>query len=214
MTRRLTLALAVAAIAVGGASCGIPPSPNATVFNAQADGGACNGPKSINIYLVTQANGHERLQPVRRAHVARDGDEAICAINALNAGPTSDEVINGLSTAFVLPEGLTYLGADNGVAMVQLDAAFLSIAQPTKIYEAYAQIVYTLTGLGVGITKVQFIFDNGPYLGVLLPGGGVAKQGIVSRQSYCTFGPPGQGCSAASLGTKGAKGTNATRTSA
>ena len=210
MTRRLSVVLAAVGIAIGCASCGIPASPSATAFNAQADGGACNGPKSINIYLVATVNNRERLQPVRRAHVARDGDEAICAINALNDGPTSDEVINGLSTAFVLPEGLTYLGENNGVAMVQLDAAFLSIAQPTKIYEAYGQIVYTLTGLGVGIDKVQFIFDNGPYLGVLLPGGGVAVDGIVGRQNYCSFGPPGQGCSSLS---SGAKGTKASRTS-
>jgi spore germination protein GerM len=206
MIGRLRLLAVTAAVAVGCVSCGIPTSPDATVFNAPADAAACTGPQDITIYLIGTVGNRDRLAPVRRSHVARPGDAAECAINALNAGPTSDEVINGLSTAFVeIPEGLTYVGTTKDVATVQLDARFLSIAQPAKIAEAYAQIVYTLTGLGVGINKVQFIFDNGPFLGVLLPNGTAAPNGITTRQDYCALAPAGQRC--------GSSGANNTATS-
>ncbi len=181
------------AVALGAAACGIPATKNAAPFNASPTETNCTGPETVTIYLVSSATND--LAPVRRVGVAKPGDAPLCAVNELNAGPTPDESIAGLRTAFdEIPEELAYLGTVNGTATVQLDAPFLSIAPEQSVYEAFGQIVYTLTGLGDGISGVEFVFDNRPYLDVVLPNGELAKGGIARRAEYCTIGPPRLRC--------------------
>jgi spore germination protein GerM len=190
-------ALPIVALALVVAGCNLPTSQTATVFNDSVSQTGCTGPLAITIYLVNTNTIPERLAPVSRPDSAKTGDKPLCALNALNAGPTSDEQIRGIETKFVeIPELLGLSDVSGGVATVQLDAGFLAISPAKSLYQAFGQIVYTLTGLGVGIDRVQFVFDNIPYVGVLLPSGKVRRSGRVSRADYCAIGPVDQGCAA------------------
>jgi spore germination protein GerM len=192
------LAAPLLAVAIGLAGCVLPTNQTATVFNDAPSPSlsSCAGPISISIYLVDTTVSPERLTPVVRPRSAKNGDEPFCALETLNLGPTVDEQIKGLVTRFLdIPEGLALVGdLSGGTATVQLDASFLSIAPGRALAEAFGQVVFTLTGLNVGISKVQFIFENSPYQRVLLPDGTIRSNGLVSRADYCSIGPVDQRC--------------------
>jgi spore germination protein GerM len=197
MTRRAML-LVLGLVAVLTAACGVPTDESARPFNISANAAQCSGPSPITVYFVdASSSSGSRLKGVQRRHVANAGDSALCALEALNAGPTPDEFIEGLATAFqAIPEGLTLLAPiRNGVATVQLDAPFVSNFVLSSLAEAYGQIVFTLTGLpNAGITEVQFIFENEPYPGVVTPNGRAVNSGRVSRSQYCAIAPVGARC--------------------
>jgi spore germination protein GerM len=194
-SRRWLATVLVAGLGVAG--CNLPTDRTATVFNDSPTASSCTGPISVTIYLVDTTAKPEHLTPVTRRNAAKNGDAPLCALNALNAGPTVDEQIKGIETRFLeIPEGLGLNDVSSGTATVQLDPAFLSIVSQKSLAEAFGQIVYTLTGLNVGISHVGFIFDNRPFPGVVLPNGKMRTNGVVSRSDYCSIGPPGQRCGA------------------
>lgn len=193
MRRTPWSAAALLVVALGAGGCILPTDQSAIVFNDAPPSSSCAGPISISIYLVNTTVQPERLTPVSRP--AKNGDKPLCALNALNAGPTPDEQIKGIETRFLeIPEGLGLNDVSGGTATVQLDAAFLSVASQRSLAEAFGQVVYTLTGLNVGISRVQFIFENSAYSRVILANGTIRSSGLVTRADYCAFGPPGQRC--------------------
>ncbi len=192
-------------LALGAAGCGIPTDHSAIPFNASPSASNCSGPISITIYLIRTTAGKTRLAPVSRPDIAKNGDAPLCAINELNLGPTSEESINGLQTAFdSIPEGLALLDTSGGEAIVELDPSFLSIASRTAVAEAFGQIVFTLTGLpGSSISKVKFVFNNGTFGGVVTGDLSIATSGVVSRSDYCSLAPIGVPCGAATGASSG-----------
>jgi spore germination protein GerM len=195
VTRRRFSVIALFAIALGCASCSIPANPTASAFKVGPPVPTCSGSKPVTIYLVKLLDsGAGQLAPVQRPLATKGPDAALCALLELNKGPTTDEASNGLITALdEIPAYLEYLGTVGGVATVGLDVAFLSLAPPQSVYEAFGQIVYTLTASGTGANKVQFEFNNLPYSRVLLPDESAAKHGLVDRSDYCSISVEGCG---------------------
>jgi hypothetical protein len=193
--RRRFSVIVLFAVVLGCASCSIPANPTASAFKVGPSIPTCSGPESVTIYLIKLLDsGAGQLVPVQRPQATKGPDAALCALLELNKGPTTDEASNGLITAIdEIPSYLEYLGTVGGVATIGLDVAFLSLAPPQSVYEAFGQIVYTLTSSGTGADKVQFDFNNLPYSRVLLPDGSVAKHGLVDRSDYCSISV--QGCS-------------------
>jgi hypothetical protein len=187
--------VALGALALICASCNLPTNATALPFSiARTSNNGCDGTIAVTIYL-TKAG---RLFPVRRTNAAKNTqDAALCALAKLNAGPTLKEQSLGIETAFnVIPEDLGLVpGTTGGLATVELDPYFLSISPTREIEFAFGQIVYTLTALDVGITKVAFTFDDQPYDEVLLPTGEVSASGYVTANDYCSIAPGVHPCS-------------------
>jgi spore germination protein GerM len=187
------LVTALVALALAGAGCDLPTNRTAIVFDASPTSTTCAGKISMSIYLVDTNAKPEHLTPVVRSN---EGDAPVCAIYALNAGPTASEQINGIETRFLEIPGRLGLSVKGNTATVQLDEGFISLASPVSLAQAFGQVVYTLTGLNITpkISRVQFTFDNRPYPEVVLPNLTTRATGLVTRADYCAIGPPGQRC--------------------
>ncbi len=84
------------------------------------------------------------------------------------------------------------------MATVNLNSNFLGLPEGL-LPLAYGQIVYTLTGLGLGTRAVQFVIGatDFPWPLVFLPGGTTVSSGEVYRVSYCSIATTG--CKGVSL---------------
>lgn len=109
------------------------------------------------------------------------------ALEALGIGPTVDEANHLITTAFKSPAQIRSTGpvAKNGVALIEVDAAFTTLPGES-LEQAFAQIVFTVTGLPNGPSSVQF-FQDGGHLDALIPPGELVKR--VTRMDYCAFAP-------------------------
>jgi spore germination protein GerM len=111
------------------------------------------------------------------------------ALEALDIGPSFDETADGITTAFSeSPAQITSAGpvGKNGVAIIEVDQEFTSLPGES-LEQAFAQIVFTVTGLPDGPSSVEFLY-LGYHLDALVPPGQLLSR-AVNRSDYCLFAP-------------------------
>jgi spore germination protein GerM len=114
-------------------------------------------------------------------------DPLSSALEALGIGPTFDEVNLGITTAFSEQHAqIRSAGTENGAALIEVDSEFRTLPGES-LEEAFAQIVFTVTGLPDGPSSVKFLYNSAP-LGALIPPGQLVKR-PVTRMDYCAFAP-------------------------
>jgi spore germination protein GerM len=182
------------AMALAGASCGIPADDQATLaqpgsvpYDLLGEGPAATATTQVaaptekaTVFLVQG----ERLAPVQRELPAPVSVESV--LESLAAGPTVTEVQLGLRTALLTTPGLLRSGGvSGGIATIDLGQPFTEIAGRDQIV-ALAQIVSTVTGLP-GVGRARFTLDGQP-VGILRGDGAVTTE-TVSRDDYATLAP-------------------------
>jgi spore germination protein GerM len=116
-------------------------------------------------------------------------DPLTYALEALGIGPTFEEVNLGITTAFSeQPAQIRSAGTatKNGVALIEVDSEFRTLPGES-LEEAFAQIVFTVTGLPNGPSSVKFLYNSAP-LDALIPPGQLVNR-PVTRMDYCAFAP-------------------------
>lgn len=178
-------------------ACGVPVSAGPQRLPAQDGVGGttvpiASGHNKLTIYFLK--NG--RLTPeVERVKVT-SGADALAALQTLDVGPTLPMLGQGVVTALNEdPAQLSIAQLQNNLATIAVDSTFTELFG-TTLYEAEAQIVWTLTSPGNNVTSVQFTLGGG-VLPAYLPSGQLAT-GPVTRGDYCTSAlvPLGQTCHA------------------
>ncbi len=116
----------------------------------------------FNVYFLDSKSG--LLVPELR--YSQTTISAQDALDYLTLGPTALEAARSVTTALSEnPQSSlrVTLSAPSGLATVSLDATF-ELIFGVQLYEAFAQIVYTLTSLPrAGITKVTFLLAGSVY---------------------------------------------------
>ncbi|MGB8361715.1 MAG: GerMN domain-containing protein [Acidimicrobiia bacterium] len=144
------------------------------------------------VYLVLDQlpdeTGGPYIVPVyREAPVS--GDLPSTVMEALLAGPTSDESTGtpGVSTA--IPAGTTLLGVqvDSGLATVDLSAEYDDGGGSAAMFARLAQVVYTLTRLP-DIDQVAFSINGEPVM--IFSSEGIELDGPQARDDYYEQIPP------------------------
>ncbi len=187
----MVVALAVVAV-VGGCGIGVQDraehAKRSDIPFGLADPTATTAPAqpraaNVTIYLVTADRQH--LQAVPREVDPRS--PVVGAVGALAAGPSDAEQALGLQTALPAKDLVRSVRVTDGVAAVDLDAAFQDIGGSNELL-AIAQLVYTLTALP-GVGQVAFSVSGGS---VEVPrGDGSLTSGTVSREDYTPLAPAG-----------------------
>ncbi len=126
--------------------------------------------------------------PVTRTYTGRE--PATAAMQALLAGPSSEEASSGLNSA--VPPGTLLLGLSisGGVADVDLSGEFESGGGSFNILGRLVQVVYTLTQFPT-VDEVRFLLDGKPVDS--FSGEGVVLDGPVGRNDYLSAVPIGDG---------------------
>jgi sporulation and spore germination protein/immunoglobulin-like protein involved in spore germination len=144
--RRFAFLLAVALLLAGcgGDETGAPGTSTATgTAPAETETGTETVPTDISSFGVYFLRD-EKVAPAYRA-VPQTEAVGTAALEALLAGPTTEEGKLGLSST--IPAGTKLLGLDvqDGVATVDLSPEFEPLRDPESIAASLAQIAYTLT---------------------------------------------------------------------
>lgn len=203
MKRRSCLVVAVAlGLVLGG--CGIPTQQSATKLPHALQllpsastlpvlGGVTG---TVTVYFIKDG----RLYPV--PYPEQQGSPLSTAITALSLGPSYVQTEDGITTGFSeTPAEISLLStpSQGGLATVEVDDQFLEL-QGTPALEAYAQVVYTLTGIPGGPKSVQFESQGVPLEAFIPPGRLVSRP--VTRSDYCELAPIGtNGCAAGPSGS-------------
>jgi spore germination protein GerM len=111
------------------------------------------------------------------------------ALEALGGGPTVyDSNRYGITTALDSQSQIRSAGpiSKSGVALIEVDSGFYTLPGES-LEEAFAQVVFTVTGLPNGPSSVEFLY-NGSHLDALIPPAQLVKR-AVTRTDYCTFAP-------------------------
>jgi sporulation and spore germination protein/immunoglobulin-like protein involved in spore germination len=145
---RLALALALLLLALAGCGGGgndEAAAPPATTEAPAADSGlvttaAPDETTSLDAFFLRDGS----VAPVART-VPQTQAVATAALEALFAGPSSDEA--GLDVETAIPEGTRLMSIDvtSGVATVDLSNEFDALRPPESMNPSLAQITYTLT---------------------------------------------------------------------
>lgn len=197
-TGRVAALLALLGLAAG---CGIPVDASAKPLNAaqqnllrgtpQVPSNYMSGSTPFTVYFIRGGS----LYPVRRyinSSTLSTTAEATAALAALDLGPSSNELTDGIFTTLIeSPRTVLRIDSINQkghYARVILDSEFSSPDLfGSTLAQAYAQIVYTLTAsLFVGqISAVEFEL-NGIPAAAYLPNGAL-DFGPVTQQDYAVF---------------------------
>lgn len=191
----LLSALAMSVVVLAGA-CGVPadPEPRALSADEVPYGLLDQAPPSlpsttsttspvarVNVAVYFLLN--ERLQPLARS--VTDPATTGKAVDALLAGPTDEEAVNGIRSAVNPNSQVTSSRPIDGIVTVALSADFAAV--PTSEQRlALGQIVFTLTGLP-DTGGVLFTVGGIP-VGVPLPDGTVTTD-PVTRETFPTIAP-------------------------
>ena len=124
-----------------------PPSPSTT-------GRVGDAPFTFTVYLIDG----ERLRPVPRT--ALGGISPAARLEALRAGPTSDEAAAGLGSALNEETSIRISRVAGGTATVDLPHALAALVGSDQVL-ALAQLVFTLTE-DPTISEVIFTVDGEP----------------------------------------------------
>jgi len=161
------------------------PAPSTTTTSVKEKTG-------LVVYLVldqlADETGGPYIVPVYR-EVSVNGDIPSTVMEALLAGPTSDETAGtpGISTA--IPAGTALLGVqvDAGVATVDLSAEYDDGGGSASMFARLAQVVYTLTRIP-GIDQVVFSIDGEPV--TIFSSEGIELDGPQARGDFYEQIPP------------------------
>ena len=194
--RRATTCIGLAALAIALAGCGISVQSTAQPLKVPANQftSPTNPPtsphpgKAIDVYFLT--NGHlvASLRHLPRGKVSLNR-MLQDALNGLDAGPLSTEAELGVTTALSVspPAAVTLLGTvKHHVASVDLDWTFASL-DTTELFEADAQIVYTLTQFRQ-VDGVNLVLGGARI--AWLPDGLELSDRPVTRRDYQAIAPP------------------------
>lgn len=190
----IAAALAVAAVAILTAACGVPPDEEARTLAAEEvpygllDEAPVGAPPpttqpvaKVNVTVFFLAG--DRLQPAPRA--VAEPATPLRAVNALLGGPTEEEAVTGLRTAINPSTEATITRPSPELVAVDLSSSFAAV--PTQEQRlALAQIVYTATGLP-GVTGVRFTLAGAP-VEVPLPDGTLTSLPI-GRNVFANVAP-------------------------
>jgi hypothetical protein len=159
-------------------SLGKPSTPTTTT---QEQTGSVPTLLSLEVWF-SRGDG---LVPVRRTQKPTR-QVATAAIDALLAGPSSDERASGLDTA--VPTGTRLLGIAirDGVATVDLSSQYQSGAGARSMQTRLGQVVYTLTQFPT-VQKVRFRLDGSPV--DVFSSAGIVLDHPVGRSDYVDLLP-------------------------
>jgi hypothetical protein len=188
----------LAGLALLAAGCGIPLSPAAELSRtppnlySQVPKGTTpttvpNTTKHVRIGIYFLNASETRL--VETVALVEPPATPAGALDLLTYGPTAADFEAGYSTALsVQPQATVGVRVNKrtGVATVALDNTFNNLFG-TPLYDALAQIVYTLTDPGLGVRAVQFTQDDIAYPAEL-PSGSFAYR-PVTRADYASLAP-------------------------
>ncbi|MDA8292497.1 MAG: GerMN domain-containing protein [Actinomycetota bacterium] len=198
---------AVALVAAGSllAGCGIPlsnaaqPLPLSRVPPAllrSPTSSTTTSPPSnsthavpIGIYFLDSSTANPRL--VRTIAHVQPPATPVEALDFLTNGPTAaDTKYHGLQTALSqspqATPGVVRVNRQTGIATVALDDTTYTLFG-TQAYEAFAQIVYTVTDPEFGIRAVDFTFGGSPAQAYLPNGTFISRP--VTRADYAQLAP-------------------------
>jgi hypothetical protein len=181
---------ALAALVLSG--CGIPINATARSLPAIPIAGAPNPPAQSGSHpaiIYELQRGH--LVPETRT-VAAPSLETLLVL--LVEGPTSAEARAGISSALLPSQA--FLGSpaveSTGVVTVALPQEFVTSLTGSFLYDAYGQIVWTLTEPqnhpNGKISGVEFLLD-GEVRRPLLPDFRLSSTAVVTRADFAGIGP-------------------------
>src|SRR6478672_4077032 len=154
-----------------GESPGVTPAPTQS------------GTTTVRAYFILGSfQDNAGLVPVLR-EISKTKAVGAAAMEALIAGPNSDELGARPAMYTDIPDGTRFLGLtiDNGIATVNLSKEFESGGGSASVLGRLAQVVYTLTQFPT-VTSVRFQLDGEPV--TVFSGGGVVLTGPVGRDDY------------------------------
>jgi spore germination protein GerM len=187
--RRLAPALCTIALVLALAGCSVATQDTATPL-----------PSSLALPPTTTATTIPESQATHQLKVyfLRSGvlypvlvsystEPLTYALEALGIGPTAAEADKFITSA-LLPSALIRSAGPvkNGVVPIEVDQEFTTLPGES-LEEAFAQIVFTVTGLPIGASSVRFVYADQP-LDALIPPGQLVR-GDVTRMDYCAFAP-------------------------
>jgi spore germination protein GerM len=144
---------------------------------------ASHATHQLNVYFMKEG----RLFPVLEYY---SSDPLDVALAYLGAGPSATQTSRGITTALISPAAITSAGPiKNGVALIEVDSEFTSLPGEA-LEEAFAQIVFTVTGLPNGPSSVKFQYLGYP-LDALVPPGQLLSRGVTPSDYCATFAPAG-----------------------
>jgi hypothetical protein len=144
---------------------------------------ASHATHQLNVYFIKEG----LLLPVPEYYST---DPLDVALAYLDAGPSAGQTSRGITTALVPSAAITSAApiGKNGVALIQVDSEFTSLPG-VALEEAFAQVVFTVTGLPNGPSSVKFQYLRYP-LDALVPPGQLLSR-AVTASDYCEFAPAG-----------------------
>ncbi|HEY5272177.1 MAG TPA: GerMN domain-containing protein [Acidimicrobiales bacterium] len=153
----------------------VPPTTTTTTVPSS------KGTHQIKVYFLK--NG--RLYPVLEYY---SSDPLGLALGALEIGPTAIETDEGLTSAITEQAAqITSVGPPrDGIALIEVDQAFVDLPGEA-LEQAFAQIVFTVTGLPDGPASVEFFYNSNRMQALIPPGQLVIR--AVTRSDYCAFAP-------------------------
>jgi spore germination protein GerM len=187
---------------VTAAGCGLPEDDGPQAIapeNLPADlldpdaGGTSlppnTGSEPVEVFLLEETPDGPRLVAVQRdvEDATQPGQRLL---SLLSLGATEEDTEDGLQS--VIPPDTELLSPvvvdeDTSEVVVDLSSDILNIEGPT-LPQAFAQIVYTVTGSGAGDARnVRFLVEGRPIS--VLDGDGAEQEGTVSRSDYSAFDP-------------------------
>lgn len=152
----LVVGLALLALAVAGCDGDDVASPPETTPPVDTTTPPTSETTTFAIYLLRDG----LISPVRRS-VAATPAVARAAVEALFAGPTTDESGEELGTAIPEATSLLDLSIADGVATVDLSGAFDETGSAESLHGRVAQVVATLTQFPT-VERVSFRLDGEP----------------------------------------------------
>ncbi|HUY30436.1 MAG TPA: GerMN domain-containing protein [Acidimicrobiales bacterium] len=207
MSASRSRALAAAGLVAAGAllaGCGIPLSNAAQPLPlSRVPPALLRGPVSttttapsnsthavpIGIYFLDNSGANARL--VRTIAHVQPPATAVEALDFLTNGPTAaDSRYHGLQTALSqspqATPGVVRVNRQTGIATVALDDTTYTLFG-TQAYEAFAQIVFTVTDPQFGIKSVDFTFGGSSAQAYLPDGTFISRP--VTRADYASLAP-------------------------
>jgi spore germination protein GerM len=136
----------------------------------------------LKVYFIKEG----RLFPVLEYYST---DPLDVALAYLSAGPSAGDASRGITTAFSeIPAAITSAGpvSKDGVAFIEVDSEFKSLPGE-DLEEAFAQIVFTVTGVPNGPSSVEFIYESSRMQALIPPGELVDRP--VTQDDYRAFAP-------------------------
>jgi spore germination protein GerM len=155
-------------------------------FRVGPSGPSLRSGRPVDVYFLSNS----RLVASARALYVPDGvsleTQLQDTVNYLVSGPTTAEFHAGVTTALSeFPSAqVTVTAVNHGVVSLDLDKSFATL-DATQLFEADAQIVYTLTQFPE-VSSVILIF--GGVREAWLPGGSVIYESV-NRSDYKSIGP-------------------------